>query len=261
MSVVRFEEKEGIGFLTLNRPEKLNALNRDIGQGLRAALMQAVESTSLRVLIFQAEGKVFSAGGDFTIMKDLQEKKSFVYAKAMVRRFLLPAQMMLSLPVPVVAKIQGSVYGGANALIAACDFRIAAQEARFSFPFLRIGLGGCDAGLSYFLPRLVGVGRAMELLMLAKEISAEEAERIGYIHKAVKKEELEEEVLQLAKRFREGPKQALSVTKQCVWQSLSLSLQEEFEQEATLQAHLFLSADHAEGVRAFLEKRPPRFEA
>lgn len=260
MSVVVFEEREGIGFLTLNRPEKLNALNADVGKGLRAALMQAIESTTLRVIIFQAEGKVFSAGGDFTIMKDLQEKKSETYAKAMVRRFLLPAQLMLSLPVPVIAKIQGSVYGGANSLIAACDFRIAVEEALFSFPFLRIGLGGCDAGLTYFLPRLVGVGKAMELLMLAKEIDAKEAERIGFIHKALPKEKLDEEVKALAERFQKGPKQALAVTKQCVWQSLSLSLQEEFEQEAVLQGGLFLSADHEEGVKAFLEKRPPRFK-
>lgn len=144
-------------------------------------------------------------------------------------------------------------------MVMACDFRIARHDARIGFVFSRLGLSGADAGVSYFLPRLVGLGKALELLMLGKTVDAREAERIGLVHQAVPEDDLDRTVGEVAATLAEGPPLALRLTKQALRDSLDRGLQEQLRFEVYAQGLCFRSEEHREGLLAFLQKRPPAF--
>lgn len=247
-----------VATLILNRPEKLNALSVAMADEICAALDAVGRDGQVRVVIVTGAGNVFSAGGDFAEMERILENALETDRGA--RSFLNVARALHELALPTIAKINGNVYGGANGIILACDFRIACEEARFGFVFTRVGLSGADAGVSYFLPRLVGLGKATEWLMLGKTIDAREAERIGLIHQAVPGDALDKTVNDLAHRLAEGPPLALKFTKRALRDGLDRDLVADFEYEAYVQGLCFRTEDHREGLQAFQEKRKPEFK-
>jgi 2-(1,2-epoxy-1,2-dihydrophenyl)acetyl-CoA isomerase len=255
---ITIEEAGGVATLTLHRPDKLNALNVAMGEELCAALEALGRSARARVLVVTGAGRVFSAGGDLTSMDQVVSSAAAIDHS--VRTYCEVARRLRELPLPAVAKVNGDAFGGSLGLIMACDLRVARDDARLGFVFTRVGLSGADAGVSYLLPRLVGVAKAVELLLLGETIGAAEAERIGLVHRAVPAAQLDAVTDVLVSRLAAGPPLALRYTKRALYDGLARDIATDFEYEAYVQALCFQSEDHREGLRAFREKRAPVFK-
>lgn len=255
---IAFAEAQGVATLTLNRPEKLNALSVRMGEEMAAALEALARSASARVLVLTGAGRAFSAGGDLSAMDQVAGDAASIDRS--VRMYCEVVRRLRALPLPAVAKLNGDAFGGALGLAMACDLRVARDDARLGLVFTRVGLSGADAGVSYLLPRLVGVAKAVELLLLGETITAREAERIGLISRAVPAADLDQATADLVGRLAAGPPLALAYTKRALYDGLARDLATDIEYEAYVQGLCFQSADHREGLRAFREKRPPRFQ-
>jgi len=247
---IAVQQAGSIVTITLNRPDKLNALSVAMADELCAALDEVGSGGQTRVVVVTGAGNAFSAGGDLSEMERILE--SALETDRGARSFLNVTRTLHELGVPTIARINGDAYGGACGIVMACDFRIAREEARFGFVFTRVGLSGADAGVSYFLPRLVGLGKATELLMLGETVDAREAERIGLIHQAVPAEELDQAVDDLARRLANGPPLALKFTKRALRDGLDRDLGADFEYEAYVQGLCFRTEDHREGPAGVL---------
>jgi len=254
---ILWEMQDGIATLTLNRPDRLNAVDGDLCSEMLEVLQQASRKEGLRVLVITGAGKAFCAGGEMQEILKANQDPALAYkgVKAVQDVF----QTLRNLPYPVIAKINGDAIGGGCGLALACDFKIASEEARLGTPFVRIGLAGADFGVSYILPRLVGLTKATEMLMLGFLLSAKEAQKMGLLNKAVPSGELRGEVDRLAERLSKGPPLALKFTKMAMSQSLDKDLSTELDFEAYAQTICMLSRDVQEGVQAFLDKREPIF--
>ncbi|MBM3166986.1 MAG: enoyl-CoA hydratase [Chloroflexi bacterium] len=256
-TVVVQKDKE-ILTLVLNRPEKLNALSLEMKDDILESFREIQKDKEARVMVLCGAGRCFSAGGDMETMQIVQQ--SALAADMGARSYLDVVLAIRSLDIPTIAKINGDAYGGGACIALACDFKIASEEAKLGFAFLRVALSGADAGATYLLPRMVGINKAIELLMLGQVINAQEAVKIGLIHKTVPASELDGNVDELAKRLASGPPVALRLTKRALWNSLDRDILSEFDFEAYAQGVCFQTEDHKEGVKAFLEKRSPIFE-
>lgn len=245
---------EGVLLLTLNRPERLNALTGALLDELYAALEEAREDGAVRALLLTGAGRAFSAGQD--LLEFGEEKPDY---EGHLRRYNRVVQALATLEKPVVVAVNGAAAGAGMSLALWGDLRLAAIGATFSTAFVRIGLVP-DSGLSFLLPRLVGLAKAQELLYLSPRLSAEEALALGLVHRVVPAERLLEEALGLAQELAQGPTRALGLTKKLLLESFRLSLEEALGLEAILQGEAGRTLDHEEGVRAFREKRPPRFQ-
>ena len=252
------EEAGGVATLTLNRPEKLNALSIRMGDEICAALEALGKRETLRVLMVTGAGRAFSAGGDLASMDEVAGDPFGIDRG--VRVYCDVARMLRELPVPVVAKVNGDAFGGALGIIMACDLRLALDVARLGFAFTRVGLSGADAGVSYLLPRLVGVAKAAELLLLGEVIGAKEAERIGLVTRAVPAADLDRAAGEIVARLAAGPPIALRATKRALYDGLGRDMVTDFQCQCYVQTLCFQSQDHQEGLRAFREKRPPVFQ-
>lgn len=252
---VRLERKEGVATITLARPKELNALNMETVGALVDALDE-VRAKGDRVLVLAGEGKAFCAGADRTemIMREPREWEPIV------NRYLDPVRRIADLDIPVIARLHGDTVGGGFGLAIASDFRIAAEGIRLGAPFVRIGLAGCDMSAGYYLPRLIGLGAATELMMTGRLVRADEALALGLVQRVVPAERLDEEVGGLAARLAAGPPIALAFTKRAIRRSLDRSRDEEFDYEIFAQVQCIQTEDHREGVKAFFdEKRAPVF--
>lgn len=254
---IRIEEAGGVATLTLNRPEKLNALNVRMGEEICAALEVLARSATARVLVVTGAGRMFSAGGDLSSMDQIAGSAASIDHS--VRIYCDVTRRLRELPLPAVAKLNGDAFGGSLGIAMACDFRLARDDARLGFVFTRVGLSGADAGVSYLLPRLVGVAKAVELLFLGETIAAPEAERLGLIHRAVPAADLDRVTDEIVTRLAAGPPLALRFTKRAVYDGLTRDMAADAEYEAYVQALCFQSEDHREGLRAFRDKRAPVF--
>ena len=254
---ITVDEAGGVATLTLNRPEKLNALNVTMGEELCAALEILGKSPTARVLVVTGAGRMFSAGGDLSSMDQVAASAAAIDHG--VRIYCEVARRLRELPLPAVAKVNGDAFGGSLGIIMACDLRLARDDARLGFVFTRVGLSGADAGVSYLLPRLVGVPKAVELLFLGETVVAAEAERIGLVHRAVPAAQLDSVTDGIVGRLAAGPPLALRFTKRALYDGLARDIATDFEYEAYAQSLCFQSEDHREGLRAFREKRPPVF--
>ncbi len=245
---------DGVATVTLNRPDRLNTLAIDTVDQLVARLHEAAASPA-RAIVLAGAGRVFCAGADQAEMVE----RSATEWEPIVRRYLEPIRAIVGMEKPVVAALHGDAVGGGFGLAMACDLRIAAAGARLGAPFTRIGLAGCDMATGWFLPRLVGLGAASELMFTGRLVAAAEARELGLVHRVVPDADLRDEVARWAHQLASGPPIAHRWTKRAIHRSLAASMDEEFEFEIFAQVHCILSEDHREGVRAFREKRAPEF--
>jgi 2-(1,2-epoxy-1,2-dihydrophenyl)acetyl-CoA isomerase len=251
-------EDSGIVTVTLNRPEKLNSLAGHMRRDLAEALESAGSDRGVHVVVITGAGRAFCAGGDVAAMSELIEQHNadeFSRLLGSARRVVTAIRHMTK---PVIASINGPAFGAGLNLALACDLRIAASNATFSESFAKVGLHP-DWGGTYFLPRLVTPNKACELFFLGETIDAAEALRLGLVNKVVAPEDLQAETRALAERLRDAPAIPLAAAKQAVYMSQGAELEEMLRFETEAQMRCFASQDGAEGVRAFLEKRPPKF--
>ena len=256
----RFECAGGVATVTLDRPGKLNALTFEAYADLRDLLVQLPDRGDVRVLVVRGEGRAFCSGGDVneiigaTLRMGQDELLAFTRMTGEVIR------NMRECPIPIIAAVHGMAAGAGAVIALAADFRIAIPAAKFAFLFTKVGLSGGDMGAAYLLPRLVGLGRATQLLMLGDTIDAGHAERIGLISELVEAGELDEAVDRLARRLADGPAQAYAQTKALLTREQDMSLSAALELEATTQALLMTGQDYAEFHAAFTAGREPHWQ-
>ena len=247
-----------IATITLNRPDKLNAFIGHMRRDLAEALEQVGSNRSVRVVVITGAGRAFCAGGDIAFMAELMQRRDveeFSRILGAGRRVITAIRQMTK---PVIASINGPASGAGCNLAFACDLRIASNTATFSQSFTKVGLHP-DWGGTYFLPRFVTPNKACEMFFLGEAIDAAEAERLGIVNQVVAPEDLESATLQLAERLRAAPPIALAAAKHAVYMSEVAELEEMLRYETEAQLRCFESDDGHEGIRAFLEKREPKF--
>lgn len=254
-----FVVEAGVGTVTFARAEKLNALTFQVYADLRDLLSEVPSREDVSVLVITGEGKGFCSGGDVDeiigrlLAMDSRSLLDFTRMTGSV------VEGMRQLPVPIVAAVNG-VAAGAGAVIAlAADFRLVARSSRFHFLFTKVGLAGGDMGSAYLLPRLVGLGRATELLMLGDPVDAEQAAALGLATAVVDDADLPAAAADLARRLADGPTFAFAATKKLLTAEQDMSLAAAIEMEAMTQALLMTTEDHAEFHRAFTAKRDPQW--
>ena len=275
---IKFELREdGIGILTLNRPDKLNAMSFQMFEDLHTIFDNLMVNLNCRVLILKGQGKAFCAGLDLkevnllNMKKKPEDYKKFYYLdipETFKNRMYFQWRLsqviikMRKISQPIIAIIHGAATGGGFALTLASDIRIAGEKARFNNAFIKLGLSGSDVGTSYFLPRLIGMSRAAELLYTGRFIKAEEAEKIGLVFKVVNGDEnkLLEVAMDIAKDLLTKSPLGLRMTKEAINLSLdSPSLETIIQLENRAQTLCGTSKDIKEGVSAFFEKRKPKY--
>ncbi len=251
-------EDSGIVTITLNRPDKLNALVGHMRRDLAEALEQAASDRLVRVVVVTGAGRAFCAGGDIERAAELMERndaEEFARLLGAARRVVTAIRQMTK---PVLASINGAAAGAGCNLALACDLRIAASNATFTQSFVKIGFHP-DWGGTYFLPRLVTANKACEMFFLGDSINAEEAHRLGLLNWVVPENELADATRMLAERLRDAPPISIASAKQAVYLSGGEDLEGMLRYEVEAQMRCFESKDGKEGVCAFLEKRDPRF--
>src|SRR6266446_2398301 len=252
MSDLLYEVKDKVATITLNRPDKLNAFTRDMIDAWAKALTAAQQDDSVNVVVVTGTGRAFCSGGDVGRMREgepsaLDGKNSLWEGVHRVPKTLETVDK------PVIAMVNGLAVG------AGMDMRVAAESARFSTGYVRVGLVPGD-GDTYFLPRLVGAAKALELLWTADFIEAPEAHRLGIVQRVVPDAQLKDATYALARQIADGPQIPIRMIKRLVYQSLRLDLRTHLDLVSSHMSIVRQTADHKEGVAAFKEKRPPRFE-
>jgi enoyl-CoA hydratase/carnithine racemase len=256
----RFEVADGVATVTLNRPEKMNPLTFESYADLRDLLHELPHREEAKVLVIRGEGRGFCGGGDVNeIIGELikMDPKDLIGFTRMTGEVI---RAMRECPVPIVAGIQGIAAGAGSVIALASDFRVCTTRAKFAFLFTKVGLSGGDMGAAYLLPRMVGAGRATELLMLGDTIDAHTADRYGLVSQLVDEDDLDDAVDSLARRLADGPTLAFAQTKSLITRELDMPIGSAMELDAMTQALLMTTKDHAEFHAAFNEKRPPRWQ-
>lgn len=249
-----------VATVTLNRPEKLNPLTFESYADLRDLLAELPHYNDVKVLVIQGEGKGFCGGGDVNeiigelIQMDADQLMGFTKMTGEVIR------SMRECPVPIIVKMQGIAAGAGSVIALAADFRIVGRSGRFAFLFTKVGLSGGDMGAAYLLPRMVGLGRATELLMLGDTIDADTADRYGLVTQLVDDTELDSATASLAERLASGPTLAYSQTKSLLTRELDMPMGPAMELDAMTQALLMTTHDHAEFHAAFNAGRKPEWK-
>ena len=253
------DRDSGVAVLTLNRPERLNALTFEIYDELRNTFDALNDQPDVRAVVITGSGTAFCSGGDVhdiigpLLSRDFRGLLDFTRLTCDLVRSIRGCRY------PVVAALNGTVAGAGAVIAVACDIRIAAPAAKIAFLFTKVGLSGADMGAAWLLPRIVGLGRAAELLMTGDFITADEALRIGLYNRVVADGALAAEARNLATRLARGPAFALEVTKGALDREAAMDLPAALEAEAQIQAALMLHPDFREAFEAFRDKREPRF--
>jgi len=264
---ILYEAGEGVGTITLNRPDSLNSVNGALGKELLAALKAAERDAEVRCLVLRGAGRAFCAGQD---LRERQATTATVDARSSgaatnslgdsLRERYNPIILRLrGMEKPVVAAVNGAAAGAGMSLALACDLVVAASDAQFIEVFARVGLVP-DSGSTYFLPRLVGRARAFELMALTEPLRADDALRLGVVNRVVPPEDLRSTAHDLALRLAQGPTKALGLMKRALNRATEADLADALEYEAHLQEIASRTHDHREGVAAFIEKRTAHFE-
>lgn len=255
-----YEHQEGIVTLTLNRPDRLNALGDTLREELHEAIVHVSADPETRVIVLTGAGRGFCAGGDMKAAHDVNEGRM---TRAMLDRVApLRDKVVLAMrdaPQPIIAAVNGPAAGAGMNLALACDMRIASTAATFGQTFVKRGLH-VDWGGTYLLPRLVGMAKACELIFTGEMISAEEAHRLGLLNQLVAPEELLPTTYALARKMADGPPIAIRLAKRALYHNQEVDLRAALEFETFAQNVCRETADAREGVQAFVEKRPARFQ-
>jgi enoyl-CoA hydratase/carnithine racemase len=254
-----FENNDGIGTIRLNDPERLNALTFESYGELERIMLDLTGERAVKVIVLTGTGKGFCSGGsvDNIIGPLLKMKGDELYN--FTRMTCNVVKNMRNLKKPIIAAVNGIAAGAGAMLMLASDLRIFSDKARAAFLFTKVGLAGADMGALWLLPRIVGLGRATELVYFGDTINAEEAYRIGLANRVVPGEKLMDEAYALAGRLRDGPLYALGVTKELFNFEADTNLETALEMEAMAQARCMETPDFIEGYNAFMEKRPLKF--
>jgi 2-(1,2-epoxy-1,2-dihydrophenyl)acetyl-CoA isomerase len=252
---LRLEIAESVATITLDRPDALNALTVPLKEELLAAFVRVGGDSAIRSVVLTGAGRAFCAGQD---LRERLEPDAAPLEVEIRERYNPIILAMRRLEKPIVGAINGIAAGAGASLAFACDLRIAAEGASFLLAFARVGLVP-DSGATWLLPRLVGSARAAELALVGEALSAADAERLGLVGRVVPAEAVVAEAQAIAARLGAMAPRALALTKRALEASWTASLEEQLELEAELQGIAGATADHAEGIAAFLEKRPPRF--
>ena len=256
----RYEEAGPVVTLRLDRPQALNALTFEVYRELTDTFRALAGREGVRVVVLTGTGRAFCTGGD---VRDIIGELLGRDEKALLEFTTLTCDLiraMRALPRPIVASLNGTVAGAGAALALASDFRLAADTAKIAFLFVKVGLSGADMGAAHLLPRLIGLGRATELLMTGDFIDAAEAFRIGLYNRVVPAAELPAATAALTDGLVRGPLAGLAATKAALEAEVDMDLEAALQAEARVQAGLMRGPDFREGFEAFTERRPPRFE-
>lgn len=255
-----FSVADGVARITLNRPDKLNPLTFEAYADLRDLFAELPLRGDVRSVVITGAGRGFCSGGDVEEIIGALQRMEAAELLAFTRMTGLTIKAIRDCPLPVIAAVNGIAAGAGSVLALASDFRLLARSASFAFLFTRVGLSGADMGAAYLLPRIVGLGRATELLTLGDKVSAERALSIGLATDVVEDTELAERATALARRLADGPALAFATTKTLISRELDMDLASAVELEASTQALLMLSHDHREFYAAWTEKRQPAWE-
>ena len=256
---LRYVVSDGVATLTLNRPKVLNALTFEAYARLRDRLENLRYDDAVKVLILTGEGRGFCSGGDVhaiigeLLQRDVREHIEFTRMTGAVVR------NMRMLEKPIIAAVNGIAAGAGAVLALASDLRVASDQARFAFLFTKVGLSGADMGAAYLLPRVVGLGRAAELLMFGDTIDAATAERYGLVNRVIPHADLMPVATEWARRLAAGPPLALGMTKRMITNELHMDLHAALESEAQAQALMLMGQDHKLFYEAFRQQVEPRF--
>jgi len=251
---VRYEKEGAVATLTLDRPERLNAMADPMWDALHAHLTAIAGDETVRAVILTGAGRAFCSGGDVTGMA----QSDIVSGRLRSQRRHRAIQALYSLEKPVIAAIRGAVYGIGNALALACDLAIASDTAKFSMAFKKVGVVP-DGGAIFFLTQYLGSARAKDLVYTARVVGAEEALRLGLVARVVPDDRLESEARALARELAESATYALALAKKMFQSMYVPTLEQLMEMETLASGIARLTHDHQEGVAAFKEKRPPKF--
>lgn len=255
-----YEQQNGIGTITLNRPERLNAITFEVYHELTDFFVELREQKDLRVVVITGAGRAFCSGGDVI---DIIGALTGRDAEGLLQFTRLTCELirnMRALPKPIIASLNGTVAGAGACIALASDIRIAAEEAKIAFIFVKVGLAGTDMGATYLLPRMVGLAKATELLMTGDFVSATEAERIGLYNRVVPRDQLESATQEFATKLAHGPAVGLAKTKEMLNREMHMGFEAALEAEAVAQALCMQTPDFKEAHAAFVEKRPAKFE-
>jgi 2-(1,2-epoxy-1,2-dihydrophenyl)acetyl-CoA isomerase len=249
--------EDGVGILTLNRPDRLNALSQQMLSGLREGLARMAEDSAVGAIVITGAGRGFCAGGDVKDMANRTEQTFEERIARLSRMHELP-RLMRRYPKVIIGMVNGPAFGAGLGLAMACDLRVAARSARFGTAFANIAYSG-DFGGAWLLTQLVGAAKAREMYLLADPIDAEQAAAIGLVNRVADDTALAEETMRLARRFAAGPRLAYAYMKRNLNAAETETLEAVCDMEAVHQARTGLSEDHREAVAAFAEKRRPTF--
>lgn len=255
----RFSIAADVATITFDRPDKLNALTFEVYADLRDLIAWLPERDDVRALVITGEGRGFCSGGDVHAIIGELLKSDHDRMLEFTRMTGAVVQNMRECPVPIIASINGIAAGAGSVIALAADFRVVARSASFAFLFTKVGLAGADMGSAYLLPRMVGLSRATELLLLGETIDSATIESLGLAYRVVEDGELPVVTNELARALADGPARAYATTKQLLTRELDTDLTNALEMEAIAQAGLMTSDDHAEFYRAFNEGRKPNW--
>jgi 2-(1,2-epoxy-1,2-dihydrophenyl)acetyl-CoA isomerase len=250
---INFEVKNNVGWLTLNRPDKLNAFNDQMRKEVTKAVKETSKNNEIRCLVISSEGRAFCSGQD---LSDIKEDAD--HGELLRNGYNPMVEQLYQLEKPVIAAVNGVAAGAGMSLAIACDFRLAHEKASFIAAFIHVGLVP-DTGQLYTLPRIVGHAKAFELAVLGEKISAQEAMELGLVTKLISDDRWQEEVALFAERLAIMPTKAIGLIKRYLNESWNASFEQMLENEANGQRVAGLTDDHKEGVLAFIEKRKPQF--
>jgi 2-(1,2-epoxy-1,2-dihydrophenyl)acetyl-CoA isomerase len=257
---LRYSESEGVAVLTLDRPEVLNAFDDELGRHALEAVRRAAGDERVRCVVLTGRGSAFSSGEDLGALAGAYEQgHAPELGRILTERYNPLIRAIASAPKPVVAAINGVAAGAGASVALACDYRIASERAKLVLAFVNVGLVP-DSGAVWFLSRMIGVGRTWHLAASGSPLAAQDALQLGVVHRVVREDEFESAWRKFASTLAAGPTRAYALTKKLVATAAERTLDEQLDLEAVAQARAGESADHIEGVRAFLAKRSPRFE-